>query len=148
MSLHHWTEGNSNSLNTGTDSPPRKDLHWLCVGPGHWLAVARQQTVGQTSFCTRTPGASLLWKVDSSQSHHSHDLLIPHQHWRFFHAEWKLQDKGLIDYLQYPLTIFPATTLAILSQAFSEPSTGAPRRTTSSTTPSLPANENRSLLNI
>lgn len=43
-----------------------------------------------------------------------------------------------MDYLQYPLTILPDTTLVILSQAFSEPSTGAPKRTTSSTTPSLP----------
>lgn len=40
--------------------------------------------------------------------------------------------------LQYPLTIFPATTRVIRSQAFSDPSTGAPKRMTSSTTPSLP----------
>ncbi|KAJ8395135.1 hypothetical protein AAFF_G00035910 [Aldrovandia affinis] len=40
--------------------------------------------------------------------------------------------------LQYPLTIFPATTLDILSHCLADPSTGAPNRMASSTTPSLP----------
>lgn len=69
---------------------------------------------------------------------HSLPLSRPHLQNPFRAAPLSLSPPLSFSHLQYPFTIFPATTLDSRSHALSDPSTGAPSSTTSSTTPSLP----------